>query len=223
MLRMLILPLVLFPLFLHLHGKWFDEYFFWRWFPFSEEVTLIILAWSTDHASLGGAYLDGKESCFGNSNFTCFVAPPFRALVGLLPGSVENAVRMLSNARNGANTTLIFISNWTRNEFVGNNHDSCSGARLASYWGVIIPLTCVSGGRVDGGHPACWTQLHSRGTSSGPFLAVATPARSIPSSPTILGSPSALFPVPWCVSYKRQDKATLDVNSSISVTFMVLV
>lgn len=142
MLKMLILPLVLFSLFLHLHGKWFNEYFFWRWFSFSEEVTLIILAWSTDHASPGGASLDGKESCFGNSNFTCFVAPPFRALVGLLQGSVENAAHMLSNARNGANTPLIFISNWTRNEFVGNNHDSCSSARLASYWAVTVP-PCV--------------------------------------------------------------------------------
>ena len=52
-----------------------------------------------------------------------------------------------------------------------------------------------------------------------------TPATSIPSSPAILGSPLALFPVPWWVSYKkaRQNKATLDVNSSVSVTFMVVV
>ena len=113
-LKILILPLVLFPLFLYLHGKWFDEYFFWRWFSFSEKVTFIILAWSTDHTSPWGAYLDGKESCFGNSNFTCLVAPPFRDMLGLLQESVENAVHMLSNARNCANTTLIFISNWKK-------------------------------------------------------------------------------------------------------------
>ena len=142
-LKILILPLVLFPLFLYLHGKWFDEYFFWRWFSFSEKVTFIILAWSTDHTSPWGAYLDGKESCFGHSNFTCFVVPPFRALLGLLQESVENAVHMLSNARNCANTTLIFISNWTRNEFVRNNHDSCRSARLAGYWGVTVP-PCLS-------------------------------------------------------------------------------
>lgn len=175
MLKILILPLVLFPPFLHLHGTWFDDYFFCRWFSFSERVTLIILAWFTDHASLWGACLDGKESCFGNSNFTCFLVPPFRAPLGLLQESVENAVHMLSNARNCANTTLVFVSNWTRNEFVGNNHASCRGARLASYWGVTVPprLSERWRGRVDGGHPVCWTQPHPRGTSSGPFLAVA--------------------------------------------------
>ena len=51
-----------------------------------------------------------------------------------------------------------------------------------------------------------------------------TPARNIPSSPTVFGSPSASFPVPCWALYKnktKQNKTTLYVNSLISMKFML--
>lgn len=63
---------------------------------------------------------------------------------------------MLSNVRKCANTTLIFISNWTRNEFVRNNHVYCRSARLESYWDVTVSQRGDLAERlcVDGSHPS---------------------------------------------------------------------
>lgn len=66
-----------------------------------------------------------------------------------------------------ADTTLIFMSNWTRNEFVKNNQAYYRGARLDSYWDVTVTLwsDLVLWGCVDGGHLARWTQVHPLGNS----------------------------------------------------------